>query len=92
MLTVATAQTFSGDNTGSTLCASGFVDDVMFGDNQPGKGITIRACTQNDPPEPGVKSDVSDCLVDVILIVSPSGGASLEGRCPNKIRNSTILM
>ena len=72
MLTVATAQTFSDDNTGSTLCSSGFVDDV---DNQP-----------------GVKSDVSDCLVVVTLIVSISGSALWEGRCSNEIRNSSMLM
>jgi len=47
------------------LCTSGFVDEVMFAHNQPGKGDADGAYTQSDSPRAalGAKSDVCDCLV-----------------------------
>ena len=46
MLIVAVALFSFDDN--AMLCTSGFVDDIMFDHNRPGKGDANRAYTQND--------------------------------------------
>ena len=56
---MAVVRSSSGDNA-VTSCTSGFVDDVTFARNWPGKGDANRADTQSDSPEAesGAKSDV----------------------------------
>jgi len=50
----------------TTLCTSGFVDNVMFAHNRPGKGNTslgrILEVTHQGAA-PGAKCDVCDCPV-----------------------------
>ena len=58
MLSMAVAQ--------SSLCTWGFVDDVMFGHNQPGKGDASRACTQSDSQGGSTRDEVYNCLMLVV--------------------------
>jgi len=47
------ARSSCGIQRWDTLCTSGFVDDVMFARNRPGKGDGSRALIQSDSSKDG---------------------------------------